>query len=141
MVPDYDESDGIPYLRIDYTDTGRIKSEASRRSLPLHSELVRLGFPEFVRAMERAGSVILFPECKPTNKTQNYGDVFYKNAWTHIKAKGELSPSATLHGNRHRFNTDLREGRVSAENRSEMMGHSNHRGDVETVDRYTKASA
>lgn len=140
MVPDYDESDGIPYLRIDYTDTGRIKSEASRRSLPLHSELVRLGFPEFVRAMERAGSVILFPECKPTNKTQNYGDVFYKNAWTHIKAKGELSPSATLHGNRHRFNTDLREGRVSAENRSEMMGHSNHRGDVETVDRYTKAA-
>lgn len=125
LRPD-DVCDGvdIPHIWIDFTEFGRIKNEHSKRPVPLHSELVRLGFIDFVRECRDRGYDVLFPELRPTNDIQNFGDIYYKNAWTHLKKAGGLTTEATNHGMRHRFSTELKAKEVFSEFRRDLMGHA-----------------
>lgn len=125
LRPD-DVCDGvdIPHIWIDFTEFGRIKNEHSKRPVPLHSELVRLGFIDFVRECRDRGYDVLFPELRPTNDIQNFGDIYYKNAWTHLKKAGDLTTEATNHGMRHRFSTELKAKEVFSEFRQDLMGHA-----------------
>ncbi|MGA9580797.1 MAG: tyrosine-type recombinase/integrase [Allosphingosinicella sp.] len=131
---DFRQLDGIHYIQIDYTETGRIKNEGSIRAVPLHRELIRLGILEFVDVRRREGRDVLFPELRPTNETQKFGDVFYKRCWVNIRAKGGLSPLADIHGARHRFSTALKDQRVESEFRADLMGHL---GKTITEERYS----
>jgi integrase len=131
---DFCELDGIHYIQIDYTETGRIKNEGSIRAVPLHRELIRLGILEFVDRCRKEGRDVLFPELRPTNETQKFGDVFYKRCWVNIRAKGGLSPKADIHGARHRFSTALKHQRVESEFRADLMGHV---GKTITEERYS----
>ncbi|MDZ7600708.1 MAG: DUF6538 domain-containing protein, partial [Hoeflea sp.] len=42
----------------------RFKSKASKRHIPIHPELIRLGFLEYVEALKKAGHELLFPELR-----------------------------------------------------------------------------
>lgn len=131
---DFRELDGIPYIQIEDTETGRVKNEGSVRAVPLHQELIRLGLLEFVEACRKEGWDVLFPELRPTNSTQRFGDVFYKRCWVNIRAKGGLSPKSDIHGARHRFSTALKAQRVESEFRADLMGHV---GKTLTEERYS----
>jgi integrase len=128
---DFRELDGIAFIQIDETETGRVKNHGSVRAIPLHSELIRLGLIDFVEHCRCRGQDVLFPELRPTNKVQKYGDVFYKRVWVNIRAKGGLSPRADIHGTRHRFSTALKgpEGRERIQGRPPRpRRQDNHRG-------------
>ena len=73
---DLQEVDGIPFIQIDETETGRVKNDGSVRAIPLHRELIRLGLLNYVAQCRARGSDVLFPELRPTNSTQKFGDVF-----------------------------------------------------------------
>jgi len=68
---DIREEDGIAF--IDITDEGEgdsaivrtVKTESSRRRVPLHSELLRLGFLRYVERVKAAGHKLLFPGFPP----------------------------------------------------------------------------
>jgi integrase len=117
---DFREADGISFIKIDETETGRVKNDGSVRAIPLHRELIRLGLLDFVEQCRARGWDVLFPELRPTNRTQKFGDVFYKRAWVNIRAKGGLSPKADIHGTRHRFSTALKDQKVESEFRSDL---------------------
>ncbi|HEY0411693.1 MAG TPA: tyrosine-type recombinase/integrase [Allosphingosinicella sp.] len=136
---DFRELHGVHYIQMDYTETGRLKNEGSIRAVPLHRELIRLGIFEFVEECRRRGQVVLFPELRPkeTNKTQKFGDVFYKRCWVNIRKRGGLSPKADIHGARHRFTTDLKNQRVASEFRGDLIGHV---GKTITEERYSDAA-
>lgn len=119
----HDEA-GIPYIWIDFTEFGRLKNAHSIRPVPLHSELLRLGFLEFARECRRREYAVLFPELRATNDVQNFGDVYYKNIWSHLKKKGGLTSDATVHGMRHRFSSDLKAKKVFSEFRRDLMGQA-----------------
>ena len=54
MVSDITEADGIPVISI--TDEGEgqsVKTSASRRSIPIHSELIRLGLLEYAEGIRK----------------------------------------------------------------------------------------
>lgn len=56
---------GVPLLRITNSGDGqRVKTEASNRSIPIHSELLRLGLLEYVQAIKDAGHDRLWPMLK-----------------------------------------------------------------------------
>jgi catechol 2,3-dioxygenase-like lactoylglutathione lyase family enzyme len=59
------------------------KRIARTRALPIHRELLRLGFADYVRAIAAEGHVALFPELY-INKAKRGGDQFYGIAWVHI---------------------------------------------------------
>ena len=115
---------GIAFIWIDFTETGRVKNDHSVRPVPLHSELIRLGFLDFAHECGQRGYDALFPELRPTNAVQGYGDVYFKNVWSHLKARGEMTSDATVHGMRHRFSTDLKTKKVFSEFRRDVMGHA-----------------
>lgn len=121
---DVHDAAGIPYIMIDFTDFGRIKNDHSVRPVPLHSELIRLGFLEFVQECRRRNYDVLFPELRPTNAVQVFGDVYYKNIWQNLKKRGELTTEATNHGMRHRFSSELKVKKVFSEFRRDVMGQA-----------------
>jgi hypothetical protein len=52
---------GVPYIRISDEDGRQLKNEQSRRDVPLHPELIRLGFLDYV-AEATASTGSGFPE-------------------------------------------------------------------------------
>lgn len=62
---DISVTDGVPLLHI--TDAGegqRLKSNASKRSIPIHSELIRLGLLDYAKAIQAEGHERLWPMLK-----------------------------------------------------------------------------
>lgn len=127
----------VPFVRIRKSHNGDIKTAASARSLPLHPELIRLGLIDYVREIETRRYKALFPELRPTNNVESFGDQFYDLAWVHIRKRGELSEDAEIHGVRHSFGASLKRGRVTKEERADLLGHV---GESETDERYSEAT-
>ncbi len=116
----------VPYLFIRPTDTGRIKCESSKRKIPLHKELLRLGFLQYVEAMRRAGETLLFPELYPGGKTKRkLGDVFYDIWWIYIRPfVPNLLPGQAMHAARHTVSDALKQAGIDLEKRNDVLGHS-----------------
>jgi integrase len=67
------KSGEISYLLIDpIDDEGRLKTDESKRAIPIHNQLVKMGFLAFVQKQAKGGSGQLFPLLKP-NKRGQYG--------------------------------------------------------------------
>lgn len=62
QVADVIQVDGIACLSIREGDEKSLKTEAARRLVPLHSELLRLGFIDYVRSAADKGRKRIFPE-------------------------------------------------------------------------------
>lgn len=60
------------------------KRAARRRYLPIHPELIRLGFLDYVEAIRKEGHVALFPELYPAGAEKRGGAFFYERAWQHM---------------------------------------------------------
>ncbi|MFL0418121.1 hypothetical protein ACH0CP_15870 [Sphingomonas sp. 179-I 2A4 NHS] len=59
------------------------KRSARRRKLPIHPELIRLGFLDYVDAIRREGHAALFPELYLLSEKRG-GAHFYERAWKHM---------------------------------------------------------
>lgn len=76
---DIERTDGVDLIHI--TDQGEgqsVKTEAGRRLVPAHPELIRLGFLEYADAMRKAGAVRLFPALplNPTKPSNSFSSWF-----------------------------------------------------------------
>jgi len=102
----------------------RVKSEFSRRRVPLHPALIRLGFFDYVAELRRKGAPRLFPEIEPTGPDGRLG-YYYSKEFTEYRRKiGFYRPGADFHALRHTlatrlFNTDADTSVVSA-----VLGHA-----------------
>lgn len=56
------EGADVILIREDEDGDKRLKTDASERFVPIHSELKKIGFLTYVTKMRRAGTVRLFPE-------------------------------------------------------------------------------
>lgn len=117
-----------PYLHIVENKFRRLKTPQSRRNLALHSELIRLGFLDYVQAITQAGHKRLFPDLYSPRSKNLLGDRLYKELKA-LRIELGISP----HQFRHIFNDELKQKRVSQEFRADMMGHG---GDSKTTERY-----
>jgi integrase len=137
------ELEPIPYFRIDYTEDRALKNIQSIRRLPIHPELIRLGFIDYVTALRAAGCTLLFPEMKSSGSI-TFAGTFYKSifrplrqwafpdgtSWRH-RVGGALKDKDV-----HSFRglaTTLLKGRVASEVRCDLFGHE---GETETARTY-----
>lgn len=98
----------IPAIHVQPSKDGkRVKSAAGRRVLPVHSELVRVGFLSFVASQRTAGHSQLFPDEKP-NASGHWGDLLGKWFAGHLKAAGINGTKIGMHSFRHNFEDALR---------------------------------
>lgn len=128
---DIQELEGIPVLVL--TDEGEgqsIKSEAGHRSVPIHSELIRLGFLDYVETVRASGSDSLWPamrirEGKPS-------DFFGRWFKAHRHSLGLTESRPDFHCFRHTVRPLMRQAGFSEETQDKVTGHK-ARGSVGTV--------
>jgi integrase len=124
---DIGEEDGVPFIRVHEDVDGEavadkhLKGSASWRTVPVHPELIKMGFLEFVSERKRQGkSARLFPELKIAEEVNRYSKVFSKWFGRFVKlACDGKKPKATFHSLRHHFRsafatTDVRNEVVEA---------------------------
>ncbi len=107
-VSDVMEVAGVQVILIKAGGGKRTKTKNARRMLPVHPELVRLGFLDYVGQRRAAGGVQLWEGEKP-NKTMQWGDGFSDWFSRLIKAHSFTGTKLGLHSFRHNFEDALRE--------------------------------
>ncbi|TXM91946.1 tyrosine-type recombinase/integrase [Methylobacterium sp. WL116] len=112
-------------LKIRPTRRRRLKNAVSRRTLPLHPELIRLGFLDYVRGRSGARSDLIFAEIAKFGENTPLSNLFDKR-WTVVL--DEAVPLAreerkTFHSFRHFGNTEMIRRLVLDPIRESMMGH------------------
>ncbi|MFC4294321.1 DUF6538 domain-containing protein [Novosphingobium tardum] len=95
--------DGIPLFEV----RGDLKNENARRLLPVHPELARLGFLDFVERRRKAGAAGLFHDQHP-DKQGKWGDAAGDWFSRHIKSLELKGVRLGLHSLRHNFEDALR---------------------------------
>jgi integrase len=105
-------------------DAGKkLKTKASARTIPVHPELVRLGFLTLVEAARKRGDdAWLFPPVSPSKPTG-------AKAWTkwfggYLGGLGINDSHKALHSLRHNFKDALRAGSVPEDLSDALTGHS-----------------
>ncbi|VXC74842.1 integrase [Sphingomonas sp. AX6] len=125
LVDDIDEECGIFYFNIRKTHAGTVKTARSVRLVPIHAELRRLGFLDYVNAMRDAGEAYLFPEILPGRSGRPLGDVFFKQVWGKIKPCLTLvRPGQAVHSGRHMVSTELKMLQTFEEFRADLLGQA-----------------
>lgn len=100
---------GIHYLDIHGRDGRKVKTATSERRVPLHPQMIRLGFLQYVESQREAGAVMLFSELKQ----DTHGA--WSGAWSkwfgrHLRAiAGITDRRLTFHSLRHTWASAARE--------------------------------
>ena len=124
-VDDIIAKDGVNGIDISPDREGqRLKNDNSRRFLPLHKELVRLGFLKYVADVRTSGCKHLFPGLKwgENGPGDSVGDWFNR---TYLRGEcGIRDKRKTFHSFRHTFVCVGIWSRVPDTEISELIGHS-----------------
>lgn len=114
-----------------------LKTGSSKRVMPVASELLRLGFEKYVKALRAEGEWLLFPELLPESGIGTLGLAFYKTRWTHLaKQLPFLVKGQANHSFRHTAIDAMKAARISSELRADFAGH---KLTSETEGRYSNA--
>ena len=119
---DVAEDDGVPVIYVRASADGqRLKTPAAERRIPVHPELVRLGFLDFVAAQREAGHERLFPDL-PAGALGNYSDPYSKWFARLLTKAGVTSAGAVFHSFRHGWRDRLRAAEVPRDVADELGG-------------------
>jgi integrase len=122
-----DPSSGAQFMTVIEDDkTGRsVKTENSVRAVPIHPELLRIGFLTFVDHRRKADGqkARLFPEIQQNSKG-NYGAAFSQWFGRHKRSLGIDNASSVFHSFRHGFKDALRAAGVNEDVNDALTGHS-----------------
>lgn len=129
--------EGIWFLRI--TDEGEgqsVKNANSIRRVPLHSELLRVGFLNYLDSVTAASSDQVFPDLEPSGPAKKYGHNFSKAFGAYCAATGLKRPGLVFHSFRHTVTTRLIGAGLTETMVDHLLGRSS--GTSETAIRYAK---
>lgn len=124
VLADIQVEEGIPFIRIydDATLDQHLKNEGSRRRVPIHSALVRLGFLDYVEGIRKAGHVRLFPDLVKGHN--GLGDPAGKWFGRLVTRVGLTDPALVLHSLRHGALTKLHAAGVPDDTVKMLAGHA-----------------
>jgi len=118
LTSDVKEIEGIPCIHIiDDPETGkRLKNKGSRRIVPIHSQLVSLGFLDYVEARRRQGDVRLFPGLDKKYVGNWYGK--------YLKTTGIKRRGLDMHSLRHTVVQVFKVNEVPETHAASICGHT-----------------
>lgn len=115
---------GIWYFDINDDDNKQIKNDQSKRKVPIHPEIQRLGFIGYVEAVAVNVGEPLFPQLTPGGADKKYGHAFTK-WWTRYRQEiGLYESGLDYHSFRHGVTTKLTAEGVSAALIDQLTGHA-----------------
>ncbi|WP_170411470.1 site-specific integrase [Ruegeria arenilitoris] len=122
-VEDIDQEEGIPLIRVQEGDEDQRVKFGKSRLVPIHPELVRLGFLHFVQAQRQADHKRIFPELK-LGATGYYSDQASKDFNRYIDRIGVKTVKTSFHSFRHNFKDACRHAGVQPDINDILLGHS-----------------
>lgn len=128
-LSDIFEDHEIPHFSINAnTDSRRVKNEESERLVPIHHELIKCGFLDYVRTLRKQGEARLFPHLQRKNSEQRYAKRFSRAFNEYIDELGIKPPSASgtikdFHSFRHLFKTTCSIAKIDSAFSHALMGH------------------
>ena len=117
----------IPFIQIRDNAIRRVKTEeASERNIPVPSELVRLGFLDYVARLRQGDHKLLFPDLLFRGNKTDFGSLYNKQ-WS--KRLDAILPEArsqkkTTHSFRKGGNSMMRKRGIDVSIRHEILGHA-----------------
>lgn len=122
-VDDIDSEDGIAFIRVQAGDeTQRVKF-GKKRLIPIHPELLRLGFTRFVKDQAQSGHERIFPTLS-LGATGYYSDQSSKDFSRYIANLGAKTNKTSFHSFRHNFKDACRHGGVNLDINDILLGHA-----------------
>lgn len=106
---------------------GKLKTKSSERVVPIHSELVRLGFIEYAAEMEKSGTGRIFPMLTP-DKYKIYTTNWSKWFGRHLDSLNIKDRRKVFHSLRHGFKQSCRAAGIAEDIHDAITGHA--RGSV-----------
>lgn len=112
------------HLREDEKDGLTLKNDASERRVPVHPELVRLGFVDLVKSANKADQLWLFPLLRANKfgrRTAKWGE-----HWSEYRRTvcGVTDRRMVFHSFRHTFKDYARSARIEEGIQRQLMGHT-----------------
>ena len=107
-------------FRADAQRGQQLKNSGSWRAVPMHPELIRLGFCDYVNSLPKGE---LFPHL-PKGGKNGAGGQFGKWFGTFKSAKGFTSPAKSFHSFRHLVATELRLAGATDAQADAITGHA-----------------
>lgn len=115
--------EGIWYLDINDEDDKQVKNEQSKRKVPVHPEILKLGFLDYVERTAPAPIDAVFPQLKPGGADGKRGHAFTK-WWTRYRQQiGLYEKGLDYHSFRHGVTTKLYDQGVPDVFVDELTGH------------------
>tara|TARA_R110002110_G_scaffold363307_2_gene573186 strand:+ start:183 stop:2393 length:2211 start_codon:yes stop_codon:yes gene_type:complete len=121
---DFGTEDGIDYLWVRNTEGNNVKSEAGERRLPVHPDLIKLGFMKLVELRRRQSQTRLFPDLTRGSTKENFAENFSKAFGYYRKTHGCYWRGLDFHALRTSFHGDLLNQDRSDAIRRRLMGHA-----------------
>ena len=124
------------YLHVAPNGVRRLKNPQSKRNSPLHPEVLRLNFLDYVAAVKALGYRRLFPDLHSPSTRSPTGDRFYREFKPVLSAADTDEAGFVIHSLRRGFGNALKQKRVTEEERGDLLGHA---GKSEASERYCDA--
>ena len=130
----------IPYIHIRENSQRHIKNVQSERRIPIHSEVLRLGFAEYVNKIGELRYLLVFPDLYSSTTSSPPGDRLYDEI---AGALAEAVPEEgrrkkVLHSLRHTVGSNLKGSGIVSEMRADLLGH---KGKTTTEETYAEQAA
>lgn len=105
---DVTEVEGVPVILVRAGGSKRLKTSNARRKLPVHPQLIELGFLKYAQERRASGAERLWEGERPTTRG-GWGDGFSDWFQRLLKERGVTGTKLGLHSFRHNFQDRLRE--------------------------------
>lgn len=127
-----EKSSGIWFFNISDEGERQLKNKQSKRRVPIHPEVIKLGFLGWLQAMKLQPSELVFSDLNPGGSDGKLGFYFTKWFGRYRKAVDVYRKGLDYHSFRHTITTKLFAEGVSREVIDELTGHEGE-GTSQTV--------
>jgi integrase len=134
-VSDLIELDGLVCFDVNDEADKRLKNKSSRRVVPVHPELLKLGLMEYVKKMKGSANPRLWMNL--SYGRDGYGQHFSRWFQRYNRKYITQDPKKVFHSLRHTVADTLKQAGVETSVISELLGHSHDKGNM-TLSRYGK---
>jgi len=118
--------DGVTVMKLE----GMVKNQFAYRIAPIHPEVIRLGFLDYVERVKKAGYEMAFPDAK-TASDGRYSTWFQKPFARYLTQIGIKSGrKECFHAFRHTWNAGMRRADVSEEIRRAIGGWKDESSEI-----------
>lgn len=107
-VADIETIEGVPIINIRPHEGRDLKTSSSIRRVPIHSELIRMGFLQFAQGRRNEGALTLFPDAK-ANAHGKVGAKIGEWFTALVRERGIEGTKLGMHSFRHTFESRMSE--------------------------------